>query len=108
MEVFWSDGPPHFLPDFLDSIFRGRPLMSLQIFHLAPQIFNWVEVWGVPRPPLKQFDAMFCVPGLCRLRAMRRGLVLHEEKWLPRATFEELGDLHFDVCVFICMPFLNE
>ena len=64
-QVIGSDCSPNLSGDFFQTPDGSRAFLALEMFHLAPQVLNGVDVRRVPRPARKKFDAMFRVPFLC-------------------------------------------
>ena len=72
---------------------RRCPFGSLKMLHLRPEILDRIEVWRVAGPSLEKLDSTVCVPFLRRIRAMRWGAVLHEQKRTAATNAKEMDDV---------------
>ena len=87
LEVRRSDVVPNLLRDSFQPSDRCCSFVSLQVLHLAPQVFNGIEIWTVSRPTLEELNTSILVPFLRRFGPMRGCAIFHEA--------EKLFFLHF-------------
>ena len=71
LEVRRSDVVPNLLRDSFQPSDRCCSFVSLQVLHLAPQVFNGIEIWTVSRPTLEELNTSILVPFLRRFGPVR-------------------------------------